>query len=275
MDSNHLLAIAEEIKIELLRTCPDILSIIVTGSLAKGRVDAASDIDIIVYHKGNIPEEVVQSTHENIIRSGGEIKFSSSEVLIIIKSIEGVKCEIAHLDKKKAQTVIHRILQENSTNLQDHTIVTGIHSSRVLYDHYDIMKQWKNELASYPIALAEALVKDNLTFEPKLILQQQGLLRQDWAYLAELKLQSILNLVGVLCGLNRTYHPGRLKRLDHTLAGLAIQPSHLQESISHLMTHVDAIHLLEDLIYETFDLVDYHMPSVSTSKARVNYEHVW
>jgi hypothetical protein len=79
------------------------------------------------------------------------------------------------------------------------------------------------------------------------------------------------NLLAVLAGLNRKYFTTfQFKRMRAFCDELTIAPPNLAERIEALFAsdHRAAVEEAEQLVRETLDLVDRHMPEVDTANAR-------
>ena len=83
--------------------------------------------------------------------------------------------------------------------------------------------------------------------------------------------ESSLNLLGMLAGLNRLYYSRfQFKRLRQFVAGMHLAPANLADRLDALFTlePVIAGATLELLLAETVALVETHMPTVDTEPAR-------
>ena len=86
-------------------------------------------------------------------------------------------------------------------------------------------------------------------------------------------------VLGVLLGLNRTYHPGH-KWIARTMDAMAIRPPDLYARMRHVLTSQPdcAVRELGRLIEETIGLVEQHLPQIDTTavRARVQaHKTVW
>lgn len=268
MYNEKLLSIAKEKSNQIVACSSKVQAVMVTGSLSEGQADKASDIDMIVYYDGDIPEEIQSLEYQVAQSKSGTIRTSDKDTLILVQNLYGVKCEVAHVNKATSETVINKVNVEYNTDPINHLVVSGILSSIPLYDAAQLIAGWKNRLSVYPEALGVALVEKNLLLYTKPILQQMGVDREDWIFLTEAKLKTIENLVGIMSGLNKMYHPGKLKGLAPIVKEMEIQPKNMLQRIMKMLQRHKDIDILIQMVYETFDLIDIHMPDVSTTEAR-------
>lgn len=267
-----LLSIARQ-KADKLARHPDVEAIIVTGSLSRGRVDKASDVDMIVYYKGDIPEQIKQDEQEEVRVFGGNIRSSAQKVFIVNHIIQGVLCEVAHFQRDVMGNIIDKVVEEYDVEKNNHAVVTGTFNSLVLYD-VGLIQNWKERLSNYPEELATKLVENHLQFPSKWVFQDMGISRNDFVFVSELMLKTQENIVGILCGLNKMYLPGKMKGLEHPIGLMKIKPQHLLERFMQIwkMETSVAVDEVIRLISDTWDLVDEHMPVVSTTEARRKFE---
>ena len=118
--------------------------------------------------------------------------------------------------------------------------------------------------------MQNAVVSQHLKFHPKWVLEKMGYERNDILFINETLLADINNMVGILCGINKLFLPGKLKGIDHTIEKMKIKPANFMERYKnvfklHGKAATDEIYKLID---ETIQLVDIHMPEVSTERTK-------
>ena len=97
-----------------------------------------------------------------------------------------------------------------------------------------------------------------------------GVDRNEVIFLQEEMLNAVQNIFGVLCGLNKLYHPGKIKGLNQTVNKMRIAPPNVASRLPALF-EVDmqtAVNNLKTLIEETIALVETHLPHIDTAPTR-------
>ena len=250
---------------------PHIKAILVTGSVAKGLADDSSDIDIIMYYDVLPSEAEFEAFRQAAFDSGGGFYGGDAEEgFALYQYIDGIRHDFAHALLSETEELLTEFLAEpDLENVNKQIVLDGIRTGVPLIGA-DITQAWKDRLANYPPQLGEMLVKKHLRFRPHWVLQKMGVDRNEVIFLQEELLTAVQNIFGVLCGLNQLYHPGKIKRLDHTIAQMEISPPNVAARLPALF-EVDmqtAVNNLKQLIEETISFVETHCPDVDTSNTR-------
>ncbi len=97
-----------------------------------------------------------------------------------------------------------------------------------------------------------------------------GVERSEHLFLYESYLAATANILGILYGLNRLYHPGKLKGVAWVIERMTIKPPRLRERLENLfrLEPEAAVTALYTLIDEVLSLVETHLPGLSTAGAR-------
>jgi hypothetical protein len=101
--------------------------------------------------------------------------------------------------------------------------------------------------------------------------------RDDVLFITDELLQAVKNIIGVLLGLNRFYHPVNsvpLKGMDKFIKKMEIAPNNLSFRLQQMFKEEPkiAVNQLGELIEEIFTLVEKHMPEVDTTEAWQRYK---
>ena len=145
----------------------------------------------------------------------------------------------------------------------------------------ELISQWKKQIADYPDELARAMVVQHLDFFP--IWGRRKLLanRDTTLFQHQIRLEAGQNIIGVLSGLNRLYYSSfQFKRMKQFIEQMNIAPENLYvrlESIYH-QEPLAVASQLKELVTETIELVELHMPEIDTSKVRQQLncqQHTW
>ncbi len=250
---------------------PHIKAILVTGSVAKGVADDNSDIDIIMYYDELPDEAAFEAYRQAALDSGGGFYGgNAAEGFALFQYIDGLRHDFAHAPLSETEELLAEFLAEpdlenNNKQIMLDGILTGVPLKGA-----EITQKWKDQLANYPPQLGEMLVKKYLRFRPHWVLQKMGVDRNEVIFLQEELLNAVQNIFGVLCGLNKLYHPGKIKGLNYTVAKMQLAPPNVASRLPGLF-EVDgqtAVNQLKQLIEETIELVETHLPQIDTTPTR-------
>ena len=265
--SQERLAIARQNTAEF-RQNPHIKAMLVTGSVAKGQADDNSDIDTIMYYDELPGEAAFEAYRQAAFDSGGGFYGGSAEEgFALYQYIDGIRHDFAHARLSETEELLKTFLAEpdledNNKQIMLDGILTGVPLKGA-----EIAQQWQEQLANYPPQLGEMLVKKYLRFRPHWVLQKMGVDRNEIIFLQEELLNAVQNIFGVLCGLNKLYHPGKIKGLNYTVAKMQLTPPNVASRLPGLF-EVDgqtAVNQLKQLIEETIKLVETHLPHIDTA----------
>jgi hypothetical protein len=252
---------------------PNFKAIIITGSVAAGKTDDTSDIDIILYYDAPFTEEIFQATVEAAKATGGGFhNGSAAEGFAVYEYIDGVRVDLGFNPIAEIEEIMTAVLEKADTTLVNQLIVGGVLKSLVL--HGDAVVQgWKDRIRQYPPALGEAMVKTYLRFYARWIVKRMGVDRDEKLWMVEITLDAVRNLIAVLCGLNHVYHPGKLKGADSTFKELKLSPERFQERVEGLfsVSLEEMATELHNLTLEVMALVEQHMPQVDISANKQRY----
>jgi hypothetical protein len=252
---------------------PKVAAMLLTGSVATGDVDGASDVDLILYLHESFTRDEYETEVAAAKASGGELHFGDHEQgFAVWHFIGGRKVDFGIGLKTQTGEIIDALLVKHDPNPTFQLVARGILAGEALKDDGTI-EGWKQRLSDYPAKLGEATVKACLRFMPAWVMLEMGARRDDAFLVYESALPAASNLCGVLAALNRRYHPGKAKRLDKFAAELALAPRDFAARLRSVFggALVPAVQTLDALIQETLDLVDTHMPGVSTADCRARY----
>lgn len=251
---------------------PNVIAMLVTGSVAKGIADDNSDIDTIVIYEKPLMQDDFDRIREDAIASGGGLYGEDIESgITVYKFIDGIRYDYGHTFHDPWKKLLDDYLREpDINNAECQIMLSGFVDGAAIkgHDWAEEKKQYFTE--SYPDKYAEDLVKKNLAFHPKWVLVKMGLERNDTLFLYETFLEIEKRIFGILCGINRLYHPGKFKSADFTINKMIVKPDGLYDKFVKVFhtSESEAIEILSGLIMETLDIVDEHMPGISTKRNR-------
>jgi hypothetical protein len=250
-------------------TLPQTRAAMVTGSAAEGLSDFYSDIDMTIYYEELPAEEELHAARrrnqgsERIWLLGDREDGGFAEAYLV----KGVECQIGHVTIANWERDMATVMEQLEVQSPLQKALSGTLDCLPLYGE-TLIQQWKDRIADYPDALAQAMVEKHLQFFPVWFLQERFLVRDATLWLHQIRVESIQNIFGVLAGLNRLYYSTfQFKRMHAFLRKMKIAPDNLADRIEWLLQAdpQNAVHLLESLVTDTVALVAQHMPQVDTS----------
>ncbi len=249
----------------------DIRAAAVTGSIAKGYGDDNSDIDTIIM----LNRVLLQSEFDKVIAdakaSGGNFFHGSPEEgFAVYYYIDGVRCDFGFGHYSETEKLINEMLEKPEMDLMKHLQISGLIDGYILKD-----SNWLNRLtakaeAEFPKELQIMMVNHFKRFHPERAIEKMTIGRGDILYYYDSLIEMTGNIIGVLCGLNKFYHPGKLKGVEHTVKRMNIKPHDFIRRYNEILLAEKsaALKQLFNLVRETFDLIDEHLPEVSTARSR-------
>lgn len=278
--SQYLLALAKQ-KIQPYIANPNARAAMITGSTAKGEADFYSDVEMFIYYDQLPSKEELQFARQ---------QNQGSEPIVTIDDynngwfgesyyIDGVEFQIGCLTIAFWENDMAAILQKLDTSPLQKAL-SGMLDCIPVYGE-ELILQWKKQVADYPDALAQAMVEKYLHFVAIWTLQEKLAARDTILFQHQIRLEAGQNILGVLAGLNRLYYTTfQFKRMRQFIKQMNIAPQNLYERLESLY-HQEALSTasqLKELVTETVELVELHMPQINTLKVRRSLEgqeHIW
>ena len=270
VQQSMLLALAKELAARESQR-PGVEAILLTGSVAQGYGDDASDIDMMIYYAELPDEETFDALKAEAIASGGNIYgYDPKEGLACYQFVNGVKVDMAHQQTSGLEQLLHEYLEKPDVSSSTQQIImSGVQSGLPLYGE-TILQSWQDQLAELPPGYARKLVETHLRFYPISVMAKMGVARGDLAFVYETLIEASRNILYVLCGLNNVIPPGKVKGLNRSLEKMAIAPANIIERMDAIWTlspvEITAAHYA--IIGELIDLVAMYMPEIDTARVR-------
>lgn len=246
----------------------------VAGSVAHDDTDIFSDVDVLLFANRRLSAEEFEEQKTIAERSGGGFFGGTPEEgFALWRMVGGIRCDLSFGLVDETEELIETMISEPTPNTVSQLIIGGIQSGIPLHNIEQISR-WQERASAYPEALARLMVESNLRQQPCHIWQGMGAARGDVLFLHETFLRLADRLVGVLCGLNRVWHPGKLKGLGYTLSKLTIAPREFGARLNALFTTADlksAVAEAISLVDEVFTLVEVEMPEIDVKGARTRF----
>lgn len=251
---------------------PDLISAILTGSAAKGYADDYSDLDIILIYKNPLSNEEFERIVKEAKESGGDLYNGTPEHgFSVYYYIEGIKCDFAFGSQSETQKLFNEVTEDSDepVDLIKHLQVSGFIDGFMLFDD-NWLQPLIDKTKDMPSALKQKLVGQHLKFLPKWAFEKMAIERKDILFYYECVLEDISNLIAILCGLNGIYHPGKIKGAEFIINKMKIKPVNFTRRYKNIfkLNGYEASEELYNLINETLELIDRHLPEVSTERSK-------
>ena len=278
--SKYLLELAKQ-KIQPYIANPQTRAAMITGSAARGEADFYSDVEMFIYYEQLPSKEELQFARQQ--NQGSQpiltIDDYSNGWFGEIYYIDGVEFQIGNMTIAFWERDMATILQQLDTSpLQK--AVSGMLDCIPVYGE-ELISQWKKQVADYPDTLAQAMIEKYLNFVPIWALQEELAARDTTLFQHQIRLEIAQNILGVLAGLNRLYYTTfQFKRMRNFIKEMNITPQNLYERLESIYNQepLSAANQLKELVAETVDLVELHMPDIDISKIKnslLSQEHNW
>ncbi len=254
---------------------PKVAAVLVEGSVARGYADHFSDIDLALFWA---EPPTAKERRDIVKRAGGSYRHpwpSHREAAgWETRNVrEGVAIDVRHTTVKATEGLLAAVLEHADPRLAKQQRLAVLRSALPLVNP-TLIKEWQQQAAAYPHALAVAMVRAHLRFRPAW--EQERLAeRNDVLVLYDSFCTAQKQLLLVLLGLNRLYYPG-WRWMDRLMEGLQVTPPNLSPRFKQLFAIVSidplaSVYQLHDLIEETFRLVETQMGEVDTHAARERF----
>jgi predicted nucleotidyltransferase len=267
--SQRLFTIAQQVT-QAYTTNPHAKAAMVTGSVAQGEADQHSDVDMSIYYDQLPPEAELEAVRQQLQGSERTLMIDGRHDGAFIEAyrLAGVECQIGHFTIAALEQDLAAVLEHLDVKSPAQKVHTGILICRPLYGE-SLIQRWKEQVANYPDALAQAMVEQHLQFVPLWRMQERLATRDTTLWQYQILVEAAQNILGVLAGLNRLYYSTfQFKRMGKFIAQMTIAPEHLHDRLESLFHHdlPTTATTLKTLVKDTVELVNLNMPHINTSK---------
>ncbi|MEY2830976.1 MAG: hypothetical protein RLZZ574_234 [Cyanobacteriota bacterium] len=279
--SQYLLTLAKK-SIQAYIAHPQAKAAMITGSTAQGQADTYSDVEMFIYYDQLPSKKELQLARQQNLGSEPILTFDdrSEGHFGEFYFIDGVEFQIGNLTIAFWEQEMAVVLKELNVTSPLQKALSGMLECIPVYGE-KLIKEWQRQISDYPDVLAIAMVEHYLNFFPIWSVQERLAVRDTTLFQHQIRLEAGQNLLGVLAGLNRLYYSTfQFKRMKQFIAQMTIAPENLYmrlESIYH-QEPLTAANQLKELIAETVDLVELHLPEIDTAKVKRSLErqqHIW
>ena len=252
---------------------PGAAAALVTGSVARGQADTASDIDMGVYYADALPDDAAR---EQICAAlGGQRRRllgadPGGGTVIDAFDLGGVEVQLIHALISAVDADLDEVLVRHNPDTPLAKLVEGHQVAVAFYGEAQV-EAWRRRASHFPPELGIAMVRHHVRFFPAWGVMDQFLTRDATVWYHQILVENSQNLLGVLAGLSGVFYtPFQFKRMKHFVQKLTIAPTDLLPRLEGLYGAdvATALPALETLVAETVTLVEAQMPEIDTSAVR-------
>lgn len=267
------ISIAHEIA-PLFTASPNIEACFVFGSAALGISDQYSDLELAFTWTQLPSVEELKAVSSAVgvsnwqIEPYGEAKRAWLEQFYLL----GMKVEVGHWAHSTIDDIVTSVVEQYDVSqhgllFENQTVVSHLRHGMVLHGE-SVIQRWQTQIEQYPEQLAIAMVQKHLKFRPfdgQHILMQ----RLELPMLYENTCSFIRWILNILFAVNHIYHPG-YKWTRHWTEVMTIKPPQLFARIEYIFQSdaMSGTKALGNLMEETLDLIQKHMPSIDLGRQR-------
>lgn len=244
MNTKHL-NLAQRVA-DLFAELPQVKAVALSGSLggsyadADGLTDAASDIDLYVYTREDIPLEV----RERLVqRSGGA---SRADIGLNFwgpgdewfDTATGIEVDIIYFDAQWMEDQIKRVMLDHQPSLGYSTCLAyTVRRSQVFFDPINWFSSLQDTCSqSYPEPLRENIIKHNhpvlRNIIPSYFFQLEKAVKRGDLVSVNHRLAGLLaSYFDIIFALNRQLHPGEKRLVHKTIASCKHLPENMEAEI--------------------------------------------
>jgi hypothetical protein len=249
---------------------PKVAVVLVAGSVGAGNADRYSDLELDIFWSAPPTDEERCAPVE---AAGGTVKtlfpFEDDEWAEELL-IDGLKADTSMFLVETLDRWLAEVVEGISTEESPQYLIAAVQHSVPLHGEA-IVRRWREKAASYPDALARAMVARHLRPSARWYYAEMLAERGDLVFLHEIIAPVVATLLRALHGLNRRYvaHPN-LKWMDRIAAELTIAPADLAARLRRVYRAppMEGVRELQSLLEETLALVEREMPGLDTGEAR-------
>jgi hypothetical protein len=184
--------------------------------------------------------------------------------------LQGVECQVAHLTIAAWERDMASVLEEFNAGTHIEKALAGLLDGVSLLGG-DLIELWQARASDYPEGLTRATIEHHLRFFPLWLVAERWRARDSTIFYYQSLVETSLNLLAVLAGLNRLYFSSfQFKGLYRFVGKMHLAPDRLPERLDSVfaLDPIDAGIIMERLVEETITLVEVHMPMVDTAPSR-------
>lgn len=248
---------------------PRVRAVVLGGSAARGYADRYSDIELgVIWDTAPTDAERMEAIKQAAGTNWRLDAYDSAhDVWIEDYTVHGVTIDVVHRTTAMTQRLIEDVVQRHDITPFKQALVAAIRDA-VPLQGIEIVQRWQTQIRSYPDALMVAMVDQYLLFNPWWSVEVFAE-RGEFVLVPQILCIASDRLVTGLAAINRIYYPGS-KWLSKLLGSLLVAPPQFGERLHQCFRAqpVDAVQLMAQLIEDTFDLAQAHVPRIDWQARR-------
>jgi hypothetical protein len=257
---------------------PQIEAILVFGSVAHGWADEYSDLEMAYVWSEQPSPEVSRAAAASVGADGWrwDGDEETSQAWGEKFRHEGLEVENAHWTRTAVDGIVSDVLEryditQHGLMFNKQATVAALVHGIVLHGEA-LIHGWRQRAADYPDGLSLVMVQKHLRFGPfgsREMLAE----RDEIPLLYENNCHSVRLLLPLLFGLNRLYSPSFKWTRNH-IKEMGVKPRDFFPRLQQVFQSdcVRGTRELRQLIEETFDLVEKHLPQIDLTQQRETFK---
>ena len=225
---------------------PQVKAVALAGSRGSGAdtTDSASDIDLYVYTRGDIPLE----TRRNIIEHTGGAAQTSLNLTYWglgdewLNASTGIEVDIVYFDMAWMEDQISRVVETHQASLGYTTCFCHtVHQSIVLFDpHAWFAKLQQRCQVNYPEVLRQNIIDLNhpvlRSIIPSYAIQiEKAAKRRDVISINHRLAALLASYFDIVFALNRLLHPGEKRQIEFAINHCKLLPANMEADIASIL----------------------------------------
>jgi hypothetical protein len=251
---------------------PKVKVVMVAGSVGRGCVDSYSDVEVDVYYSQPPTEAervaAVEGCGATVERLGQDEDEWEERM-----SIGGFPAHTSTFLVATMERYLIDVIDRCELAPDAQTRLFSLQHAAPLTGHEQV-ERWRSRAAVYPEGLSHAMLEANLPFRRFWYAGEMLAARGDVPALYELVIEVARQLIAALHGLNRIYlpTPEGLKGMGEMIDRMQLKPDDLSDRLEQAFRGQPAlvVYELEELIADTLELVEAHVPDFDTGPFRVS-----
>ncbi len=244
--------------------------IVLGGSVARGEADAYSDLDIIVYWDA-IDREFIDAEPLRDLECRRAYTTGNDEFGLESYYFGPLKADFGHVTMDAWSELVDGVILKHEAEPGSMHSFEGFLASVPLHGE-ELVDEWKAKMREFPPELAVNMIRRHMRLYVPGYLEHQAYERGDKIAYYDGVSKMLRNILGIIAGLNRVYcatDEGRWA--ENLLSRMPIQPERTWERMCEILTTDGhrATAMLEELLVETLDLIERHMPDYDLTRPRM------
>ena len=257
--------------VERISTFEGVQAIVIGGSVARGYVDAYSDLELPIFWDRTPGDE----TRLGVVAAiGGRFLYEyNGPAMEDQLLINGFQVDLQHQVTAREEAVIEDVLQGLTTDLGDSNFLDTIRTCIPLYGQ-EIIQAWKQRALLYPEQLAIKIIREQISNLEWNHLPLSAHRENPSMFYADIvKIQQTLFLI--LLALNKEYFP-TYKWMYRSFEDMKIKPDSIEGRFRRMFAqpYERAAAEARQVVSETLGLIERQFPSVDTATARRRLAYV-